>query len=262
MRLRFRHLTDTPVKALIVEDSRELRTVLRKALEAEGYAIDEAEDGATGSFAARTNEYDVIILDNELPRKPGILVCREVRQSGKTTPILMLSVRAEALEKASHIDAGADDYVAKPFSFEELKSRLRALSRRPRGAVDMPKVSVGGVSLDAAKFRVEVDGAPVYLTRREFALLEHLMRRAGRVVTRAEIIERVWESSVPPFSNTVESHAHSVRRKLGPWARILKSVPGRGYMVDDGAHAWERPLPSERRKAAAAAAATRRRPDA
>lgn len=224
--------------------------MLRKALEAEGYAIDEAEDGAAGSFAARTNEYDVIILDNELPRKPGLLVCREVRQSGKTTPILMLSVRAEALEKASHIDAGADDYVAKPFSFEELKSRLRALRRRPRG-IDMPKVTVGGVTLDAEKFRVEVDGEPIYLARREFALLEHLMRRAGHVVTRAEIIERVWESSVPPFSNTVESHAHAVRRKLGPWARILKSVPGRGYMVDDGHHAWERPLPSARRKASA-----------
>lgn len=240
------------MKALIVEDSRELRTVLRKALEAEGYAIDEAEDGAAGSFAARTNEYDVIILDNELPRKPGLLVCREVRQSGKTTPILMLSVRAEALEKATHIDAGADDYVAKPFSFEELKSRLRALRRRPRG-IDMPKVAVGGVTLDSEKFRVEVDGAPVYLARREFALLEHLMRRAGHVVTRAEIIERVWESSVPPFSNTVESHAHAIRRKLGPWSRILKSVPGRGYMVDDSEHAWERPLPSARRRSAARA---------
>jgi two-component system OmpR family response regulator len=238
------------MKALIVEDSRELRTVLRKALEQEGYAIDEAEDGATGSFAARTNEYDVVILDNELPRKPGLLVCREVRQSGKTTPILMLSVRGEATEKAAHIDAGADDYVAKPFSFEELKSRLRALTRRPRG-IEMPTLTVGGVTLDAARFRVEVDGRPVYLARREFALLEHLMRRAGSVVTRNDLIERVWESSVPPFSNTVESHVLSVRRKLGAWSKIVKSVPGRGYMADDKTHAWERPLPSERRRAAA-----------
>lgn len=239
------------MKALLVEDSRELRTVLRKALEQEGYAVDEAEDGAAGSFAARTNEYDVLILDNELPRKPGLLVCKEVRQSGKTTPILMLSVRGEATEKAAHIDAGADDYVSKPFSFEELKSRLRALTRRPRG-IEMPTVTVGGVTLDASRFRVEVDGQPVYLARREFAFLEHLMRRAGAVVTRGELIERVWESSVPPFSNTVESHALSVRRKLGAWSKIIKSVPGRGYMADDKAHAWERPLPSERRRAAAA----------
>lgn len=238
------------MKALLVEDSRELRTVLRKALEQEGYAVDEAEDGATGSFAARTNEYDAIILDNELPRKPGILVCREVRQAGRTTPILMLSVRGEALEKAAHLDAGADDYVAKPFSFEELKSRLRALTRRPR-AVQMPTVTVGGVTIDASRFRVEIDGAAVYLTRREFALLEHLMRRAGSVVTRAELVERVWESSVSPFSNTVESHVLAVRRKLGDRHTILKSVPGRGYMVDDKRHAWERPLPSERRRAAA-----------
>jgi two-component system OmpR family response regulator len=240
------------MKALLVEDSRELRTVLRKALEQEGYAVDEAEDGAAGSFAARTNEYDVVILDNELPRKPGLLVCKEVRQSGKTTPILMLSVRGEALEKAAHIDAGADDYVAKPFSFEELKSRLRALTRRPRG-IEMPTVTIGEVTLDAARFRVEVGGQPVYLARREFALLEHLMRRAGTVVTRGELIERVWESTVQPFSNTVESHVLSVRRKLGEWSKIIKSVPGRGYMADDKRHVWERPLPSERRREAALA---------
>lgn len=246
------------MKALLVEDSKELRTVLRKALEQEGYAVDEAEDGAAGSFAARTNEYDVVILDNELPRKPGMLVCKEVRQAGRTTPILMLSVRADAVEKAAHIDAGADDYVGKPFSFEELKSRLRALRRRPR-AIHMPTITVGNVTLDAARFRVEVDGAPVYLARREFAMLEHLMRHAGQVVTRGDLIERVWESSVPPFSNTVESHALSVRRKLGAGAAILKTVPGRGYMADAGAHAWERPLPSERRKAAARARSARGR---
>lgn len=224
--------------------------MLRKALEQEGYAVDEAEDGAAGSFAARTNEYDVVILDNELPRKPGIVVCQEVRQAGRTTPILMLSVRGEATEKSAHLDAGADDYVSKPFSFEELKSRLRALTRRPR-AVQMPTVTVGGVTLDASRFRVEVGGEPVYLARREFALLEYLMRHAGAVVTRGELIERVWESSVPPFSNTVESHVLAVRRKLGRCSGLLKSVPGRGYMVDDKTHAWERPLPSERRRAAA-----------
>jgi two-component system OmpR family response regulator len=240
------------VKALLVEDSRELRTVLRKALEQEGYAVDEAEDGAAGSFAARTNEYDVVILDNELPRKPGLLVCQEVRQAGRTMPILMLSVRSDAVEKAAHIDAGADDYVAKPFSFEELKSRLRALTRRPR-AIQMPTVSLGDVTIDSSRFRVEVAGEPVYLARREFALLEHLLRHAGQVVTRADLIERVWESSVSPFSNTVESHVLSVRRKLGDAAKLIKSVPGRGYMADDKTHVWERPLPSERRRAAAQA---------
>lgn len=238
------------MKTLIVEDSAELRLVLRKALEAEGFAVDEAEDGAAGSFAARTNEYDVLILDNELPRKPGLLVCKEVRDAGKHVPILMLSVRGEPGEKAQHLEAGADDYLAKPFSFQELTARLRALLRRPK-SVAVPVLTVGQVTLDAAKFRVSVDGTPVYLARREFALLEHLMRRAGSVVTRAELLEQVWDSSVSPLSNTVEAHVMSVRRKLGEQSRVLKSVPGRGYMADDGRHVWERPLPSERRRLAA-----------
>ena len=243
-------LAPPPVKTLIVEDSAELRLVLRKALEAEGFAVDEAEDGAAGSFAARTNDYDVLILDNELPRKPGLLICKEVRDAGKHTPILMLSVRGEAREKAQHLEAGADDYLSKPFSFEELKARLRALLRRPK-SVAVPVLTVGAVTLDSAKFRVTVDGTPLWLARREFSLLEHLMRKAHEVVTRTELLEQVWSSSVSPLSNTVEAHVMTLRRKLGRAAKILKSVPGRGYMATDEVHAWERPLLSERRKLAA-----------
>jgi DNA-binding response OmpR family regulator len=222
------------MRALVVDDEEDVRDSICKHLRAECFAVDIAEDGIQGSYLARTNDYDIVILDCMLPGKGGLLVCEEIRHTGRTMPILILSVLGDSKHKVDLINAGADDYMIKPFSFDELVARIRALMRRPR-KFHGDTLSIDDLTLDVKQQKVRRGSKSIYLTRKEFMLLEYLMRNEGTVLSRGMIMEHVWDMSSDPFSNTIESHILSLRKKLsaGPDdRRFIKTVPSRGYKID------------------------------
>jgi two-component system OmpR family response regulator len=221
------------MKILIVEDDQGLADFLKTSFEAESSNADIALNGGDGSYKARTNNYDVIILDHSLPKKNGGVVCEEIRAAGKTTPIIFLSVIGEMRHKVDALEKGADDYITKPFSFEELRARVRAVARRPH-KIEGVVLRVGDVVLDAEKQTVMRNGVGVYLTRKEFNLLEYLMRHQGVVLSRGVIMEHVWNADGDPFSNTIESHILNLRKKMNAGRRkeMIHNIPGRGYMID------------------------------
>jgi DNA-binding response OmpR family regulator len=222
-----------PMKLLVIEDDSSIRNVLRMSLEASSFAVDTAEDGEEGSYLARTNEYDLIILDNVMPKKLGKKVCQEIRESGKTTPIILLSMKSDVLEKVSVLDAGADDYITKPFSYEELLARIRALTRRPKSITEKV-LRIKDIELNIDRHVVLRDGSEIELTKKEFTLLEYLLQNKERVVTRGQIMEHVWDINADPFSNTIESHIVNLRKKIGDsHKRIIKNIPGRGYKITE-----------------------------
>jgi len=198
-------------------------------LEAESYVVDEASDGERGSYFARINKYDLILLDNVLPNKMGKQVCREIRDAGIQSPILLLSAKADVDSKIDLLNTGADDYLTKPFSFEELKARIKSLSRRPQVIEDVV-LNYSGISLNSSTHDVNIKRKKVYFTKKEFGLLELLMKNSGRIVTRSTIMESVWDINADPFSNTVETHIRNIRKKIGDKnKRIITNIPGRGY---------------------------------
>lgn len=221
------------MRILIVEDEEAVSDFLKKGLESEGYVVDLEVNGLAGSFAARTNDYDAVILDNLLPEKNGSEVCKEIRSSGKTVPILMLSVQTQTNYKVELLNFGADDYLSKPFSFEELLARLRALLRRS-GVKKEQNYILGDLVLNSRNQTAVRGGADIYLSRKEYMLLEYLMLNKGYVVSRAMILEHVWDMSADPFSNTIESHMVSLRKKieLDTNKKLIKTIPGRGYKID------------------------------
>jgi DNA-binding response OmpR family regulator len=221
------------MRALIVDDEEAVRTFLADSLRAQCFAVDTAADGTEGSYMARTNTYDIVILDNMLPEKPGITVCQEIRRVGRSVPILVLSVLGDSWRKVDLINSGADDYLVKPYSFDELMARVRALLRRPRD-IEGDILTIDDLALDTRRQLVRRADKGVYLTRKEFMLLEYLMRNAGAVLTRGMILEHVWDMTSDPFSNTIESHILSLRKKLDtvPERKLIHTVPGRGYKID------------------------------
>lgn len=220
------------MKILIIEDNISVRNVLRIGLEAEGYIIDDVGDGDRGSYFARINKYNLIILDNVLPKKMGKQVCREIRDAGVTTPVLLLSAKADIDSKISLLDSGADDYMIKPFSFEELKSRIKALTRRP-SIIRNSLIKIGNLTIDTNNFEIKKGLKKINLTRKEFTLLNLLVENIGQVVSRGTIMEFVWESNMDPFSNTIETHIGNIRNKIGDFRKqIIKNVPGRGYKIN------------------------------
>lgn len=218
------------MKILLIEDDSSIRNILRMSLESESFIVDEAEDGERGSYIARVNDYDVVILDNALPKKRGVQVCREIRDSGKHMPIIVLSGKSEVLEKISLLKSGADDYVTKPFSFEELIARIDTVSRRP-SKIEDSIYKVGDLILNSDTHEVTRRQKKIYLTRKEFSLLAYLMKNQGKVISRGTLLEHVWEMDVDPFSNTLEAHIMNLRKKIGSTKsnRIIHTVPGRGY---------------------------------
>ncbi|MFH0892564.1 MAG: response regulator transcription factor [Candidatus Falkowbacteria bacterium] len=222
------------MRILIVEDEVEILNFLKKSLENECYVVDAAKDGEKGSFLARTNHYDLIILDNIMPKKTGLEVCEDIRREGKNTPILILSVKSEVTTKVDLFNAGADDYLTKPFSVDELIARIKALLRRPK-QLQSEIFQVNDLTLDAGKHEVMRGGEEINLTRKEFVLLKYMMKNQGTVLSRSMIMEHVWDMTVDPFSNTIESHIMSLRKKIDTAGKkkLIKTVAGRGYKIED-----------------------------
>ena len=220
------------MRILIVEDDKDLICSLKKSLESQTFAVDVADNGENGSYLARVNDYDIIILNNSLPKKSGTDVCRDIRGANKNTPIIILSETESIKEKISLLQEGADDHIVKPFSFEELLARIHALLRRPP-LTHKPILDVDTLRLDCYNQQVTKGEKRVYLTRKEFALLEYLMRNKGAVVSRGMILEHVWNEATDPFSNTIESHILKLRKKIDTKRRrLIHNVPGRGYKID------------------------------
>ncbi len=176
---------------------------------------------------------DIIILDNSLPLKNGIEVCTEIRAAGSTVPIIFLSVVGDTKSKVDCLEKGADDYLTKPFSFDELKARVKALLRRPQKLTNTI-ITAGNLVIDTEKQTVMKDELPLYLTRKEYSLLEYFMRNQGVVLSRSMIMEHVWNADGDPFSNTVESHIVNLRRKLSGKEKkdFIRNLPGRGYIIE------------------------------
>ena len=218
------------MRILVVEDEVKMAGLLKRGLEEEGYAVDVANTGANGLWAATENEYDALVLDLMLPDVSGLDVCRRLRSDGRWMPVLILTARDGVPDRVAGLDAGADDYMVKPFAFSELFARLRALIRR--GAGERPAVvSVGDLSLDPASRSVSRSGTSIELTAREFALLELLLRHAGEVLTRTRILEHVWDFAYDGGSNVVDVYVRYLREKVDrPFGRSsIETVRGSGY---------------------------------
>jgi two-component system OmpR family response regulator len=221
------------MRLLLVEDDEKLARAVTRGLRGEGYAVDIAVDGDAALTQAAVYEYDAVVLDVMLPRRDGFEVCRALRQRGCWAPVLMLTARAGVHDRIDGLDAGADDYLGKPFDFGELLARLRALLRRT--PVDRPAVlAVGDVVLDPAARTVSYAGRPLELTAREFAVLEYLVRRAGDVVTRTELLDHVWDENFAGSTNVVDVYVGYLRKKLageGTTAPI-RTVRGVGFVLE------------------------------
>jgi two-component system OmpR family response regulator len=219
------------LRLLVIEDDKDLNRQLVAALETAGYAVDHATDGEEGHFLGDTEPYDAVVLDIGLPKLDGISVLTAWRKAGKIMPVLILTARDGWSEKVQGFDAGADDYVAKPFHLEEVLARLRALLRRASGHATN-ELQCGPVALDTRSGRVTVSGAAVKLTSHEYRLLAYLMHHSGRVVSRGEIVEHLYDQDFDRDSNTIEVFIGRLRKKLG--VDVLQTVRGLGYMMDPG----------------------------
>lgn len=218
------------MRVLVVEDEPDLGRQLGDRLRHEGYAVDLARDGEQGQFLGETEPYDAVVLDLGLPKVDGLTVLRAWRRQEVTTPVIILTARGAWTEKVQGIDAGADDYLAKPFSMEELLARIRALIRRAKGHVSA-ELSCGPVVLDTRTGRVCVDGRPIELTGYEYRVLAYLMHQKGQVVSRTELTEHVYAQDFDRDSNTIEVFVGRLRRKLG--VDVIRTVRGLGYRADD-----------------------------
>ena len=220
------------MRALVVEDEVKMSNLLKRALEEEGWAVDVAHTGPEGIWLGTENPYDAIILDVMLPGPDGFEVCRQLRKGSQWAPVLMLTAMDSVADRVAGLDAGADDYLSKPFSFSELFARLRALIRRGSGERP-PVLVVGDLSLDPATKRVAMDGTPIDLTAKEFALLEYFMRHSGEVLSRTSILEHVWDFAYEGDSNVVDVYVRYLREKVDrPFGRdSIETVRGAGYRL-------------------------------
>jgi DNA-binding response OmpR family regulator len=220
------------MRLLVVEDEPAAAAVLAKGLREHAYAVDIAVDGAAAMDLVADTDYDLVILDVLLPRINGLELCRRLRDFGATIPILMLTARGGLDQRVEGLDAGADDYLAKPYHFPELLARVRALLRR--GPTLVPaQVSVADLIVDLRRQTATRAGKPIQLTAKEFALLEHLVRRPGHVLSRADIAEHVWDDSFDPDSNLIEVYIQRLRRKIddGHALKLIQTRRGSGYTL-------------------------------
>jgi DNA-binding response OmpR family regulator len=221
------------MKILVVEDEKETAVQLKARLESECYAVDIEHDGDRATYRAKTNHYDLILLDNMLPGKNGDQICRELREYKMATPILILSGQNDVERKIDLLNCGADDYVTKPCSYTELAARVKALLRRPKSIESAAALTVGDLVLDREMFSASRGKRIIKLTPKEFAILEYFMKNPGKVVTRGMILEHVWDDSADPLSNSIETHVTNIRKKIdrGGKRKLIHTIPGRGYTM-------------------------------
>ena len=222
------------VRILLVEDEKRVAAFIKRGLKEANYAVDTADNGIDGLFLGESNPYDLIILDIMIPGRDGIDVCRKLRKGNIDAPILMLTARDDVQDKISGLDAGADDYLTKPFSFPELLARVRALLRRKAGAKSTT-IEVADLKLDQAAHKAYRAGQEIELTVTEYSLLEYLMLNAGNVVTRTMISEHVWNDDFDAFSNVINVYINYLRRKVdqGHDKKLIHSLRGVGYILKD-----------------------------
>lgn len=217
------------MRILIIDDDPDLLIFLKNALEEERFVVDVAKDGASGISLAALNTYDVIVLDLNLPDINGEVVCKKLRKKKGAAPILMLTAIGDTSSKVRLLNAGADDYMPKPFSLEELIARIRALLRRPKQAVS-EMLKFNDIEIDTQRQAVMRGKKKIVLTRKEYLLLVCLVRNAGSIVSKQDLIEYAWDSSFNPFSNALDMHLVNIRKKMGE-PRIIKTFHGRGYQL-------------------------------
>lgn len=217
---------------LIIEDDINIANYVKDNLISNSHTVDTTHNGTDGSYLARVNPYDVVIIDYSLPDKTGLTVCSEIRSSGSNSSIIFLSMNQNTQNKVACLEAGADDYMTKPFSIEELNARIRALSRRPK-KVENNIISYNDIVLDTKKQEVRKSDIPIYLTRTEYSILEFLMKNKHNISTKGMIIEYVWDSETNPFSNSLEAHIANLRKKIGKedGYDIIRNIAGRGYII-------------------------------
>lgn len=224
------------MKILLVEDEPKVAAFLQKGLTEQQHAVDVATDGPIGLRMALAGTYDLIILDNLLPGLSGLDVCRQVRAQNSAVPILMLTALGETDDKIRGLDAGADDYLVKPFAFQELLARLRALvRRRPEASGNAAVLFLADLTLDPSSKRVQRAGQPIQLTAREFSLLEYLLRHKGRVISRVDILEHVWETSFDTGSNVIDVYINFLRKKIDKDfnPKLIHTLVGMGYVMKE-----------------------------
>jgi DNA-binding response OmpR family regulator len=220
------------MRILLVEDDARVASFIRRGLREENYTVDVAANGEDALFLAQTGEYDLIVLDLMLPKKNGLDVLRTLRSEGSAIAVLILTAKDELQDKVTGLNAGADDYLTKPFGFDELLARVRTLLRR-RGALTPTVLKAADLELDVMRHRASRSGKPLSLTGREFALLEYFLRHANQVVTRTMLAEHVWEHDFDPLSNVIDVHIARLRRKIdGSFKpKLLQTIRGRGYLI-------------------------------
>jgi DNA-binding response OmpR family regulator len=221
------------MRVLVVEDDRRLVRALRRVLEEERYVVDEAFDGVEGEDLALAGGYDFIVLDVMLPHRDGLTVCRNLRRAKNATPILILTARDTVEDRVTGLDAGADDYLVKPFASMELLARLRSLGRRRTEELPESRLEADGLVMDLVRHEVRRDGSAIELTAREFALLEYFLRHEGQALTRTQILAAVWRFDTEVVSNVVDIYVHYLRDKIDRHARkkLLHTIRGVGYAL-------------------------------
>ncbi len=224
------------MRILVVEDEHKIANSIKKGLEQESYAVDIAYDGVDGFDLATTEDYDVIILDLMLPEMDGIEICKKLRGDKIHTPVLMLTAKGQLEDKVLGLNAGADDYLVKPFAFTELLARIKALGRRPKQVLNST-LKVGDLTLNTLTYEVNLSGKLIQLSKKEYALLEYLMRHKGKVLTKNQIINHVWDYDADVLPNTVEVYVGYLRSKISkPFknkAPLIHTVRGFGYRISN-----------------------------
>lgn len=220
------------MRILVIEDEKKIADFIKRGLKEEGYAVDAAYDGAEGQFLAKTNTYDLILLDLMLPKIDGLTVCKNLKKEGIITPVIMLTAKDTVEDKVIGLDTGADDYITKPFVFEELLARVRAVLRK-KSSKDATKLEVEDLALDLITHRVTRAEKEITLTAKEYALLEYLMRNAGSIVTRTMISEHVWDIDFDTFTNVIDVYINYLRNKIdaGYKKKLIHTIRGRGYIL-------------------------------
>jgi two-component system, OmpR family, copper resistance phosphate regulon response regulator CusR len=223
------------MRILVVEDEPKVSSFIKKGLEEQAYEVDVAYDGFFGKKLALENEYDLVILDVILPKQSGLEVCREIRKQKPAIPILMLTALGSTDDKILGLDSGADDYLVKPFVFQELLARIRALTRRAYEVPNNEILKIADLELNLTKKTVTRSNIPINLTAREFALLHYLMRNKGRVVSRVDIIEQVWETSFDTGSNVIDVYINFLRKKIDKdfSPKLIHTLVGMGYVLKE-----------------------------